>query len=130
MTRNEAAAICPRLWDTPPQMLTPKECMPLIRFTASITARLTNAPHMENAIDTKLPNNIPIIKILIKFIINADTPLTEYMANTLLVWKKLMFSFDAICTGFIVSERQSSLIYEYCKEQQKSSTSIFVDPIM
>ena len=55
---------------------------------------------------------------------------TEYMENTLLVWKKLMFSFDAICTGFIVSERQSSLVYEYCKEQQKSGTSIFVDPIM
>ena len=47
---------------------------------------------------------------------------TEYMENTLLVWKKLMFSFDAICTGFIVSERQSSLVYEYCKEQQKSGT--------
>ena len=55
---------------------------------------------------------------------------TEYMENTLLVWKKLMFSFDAICTGFIVSEKQSCLIYEYCKEQQKSGTSIFVDPIM
>lgn len=55
---------------------------------------------------------------------------TEYMENTLLVWKKLMFSFDAICTGFIVSERQSSLVYEYCKEQQKSGTSIFVVPIM
>lgn len=37
-----------------------------------------------------------------------------------------MFSFDAICTGFIVSERQSSLVYEYCKEQQKSGTSILL----
>lgn len=55
---------------------------------------------------------------------------TEYMENTLLVWKKLMFSFDAICTGFIVSKRQSCLVYEYCKEQQKSGISIFVDPIM
>ena len=55
---------------------------------------------------------------------------TEYMENTLLVWKKLMFSFDAICTGFIVSERQSCLVYEYCKSQQKAGTSIFVDPIM
>lgn len=55
---------------------------------------------------------------------------TEYMENSLQVWKNLMFSFDAICTGFIVSERQSSLVYEYCKEQRKSGASIFVDPIM
>ncbi len=55
---------------------------------------------------------------------------TEYMQNTLQVWKKLMFSFDAICTGFIVSEKQSSLVYEYCKEQRKTGTLIFVDPIM
>lgn len=31
---------------------------------------------------------------------------TEYMQNTLRVWNELQFSFDAICTGFIVSERQ------------------------
>ncbi len=44
---------------------------------------------------------------------------TEYMQNTLRVWNELQFSFDAICTGFIVSERQASLVYEYCKEQRK-----------
>lgn len=55
---------------------------------------------------------------------------TEYMQNTLEVWKKLSFSFDAICTGFIVSEKQASIVYQYCKEQQKAGTSIFVDPIM
>ena len=55
---------------------------------------------------------------------------TEYMENTLRVWEKLEFSFDAICTGFIVSEKQSLLVYEYCKEQRKTGTRIFVDPIM
>ena len=48
---------------------------------------------------------------------------TEYMENTLLVWKKLMFSFDAICTGFIVSEKQSCLIYEYLAETSAFSAS-------
>ena len=52
------------------------------------------------------------------------------MENTLQVWNELSFSFDAICTGFIVSEKQASLVYEYCKEQRKAGTFIFVDPIM
>lgn len=55
---------------------------------------------------------------------------TEYMRHTIQIWKDLSFSFDAICTGFIVSEQQSSLVYQYCKEQQKTGTRIFVDPIM
>lgn len=48
------------------------------------------------------------------------------MNHTLQIWKNLMFSFDAICTGFIVSETQSSLVYEYCKEQQKTGTMILL----
>lgn len=40
------------------------------------------------------------------------------------------FSFDAVCIGFIVSEKQSALVYEYCKEQRKNGTLVFVDPIM
>lgn len=55
---------------------------------------------------------------------------TEYMKNTIQVWKELVFSFDAICTGFIVSEKQTALVYEYCEEQRKAGTLIFVDPIM
>lgn len=55
---------------------------------------------------------------------------TEYMRNTLRVWKNLSFAFDAVCTGFIVSEEQSALVYEYCKEQRKNGTLVFVDPIM
>lgn len=55
---------------------------------------------------------------------------TEYMRNTLRVWKNFSFTFDAVCTGFIVSEEQSALVYEYCKEQRKNGTLVFVDPIM
>ena len=55
---------------------------------------------------------------------------TEYMQNTLRVWDKLSFSFDAICTGFIVSEKQASLVCEYCRQQKEKGTLILVDPIM
>lgn len=55
---------------------------------------------------------------------------TDYMQNTICVWKDLAFSFDAICTGFIVSERQAELVYQYCKEQKENGAAVFVDPIM
>ena len=55
---------------------------------------------------------------------------SEYMQHTLQIWEEFLFSFDAICAGFIVSEKQSTLVYKYCKEQQKKGTLIFVDPIM
>lgn len=56
---------------------------------------------------------------------------TGYMRNTISVWKELGFSFDAICTGFIASEEQSSLIFDYCTLQKREKgTRIFVDPVM
>lgn len=55
---------------------------------------------------------------------------TGYMENTLRVWDELGFSFDAISTGFIVSEAQARLIADYCEAQKKKGTRIFVDPIM
>lgn len=55
---------------------------------------------------------------------------TDYMRNTLRVWDELGFSFDAISTGFIVSEPQAVLIADYCEAQRKKGTRIFVDPIM
>ena len=55
---------------------------------------------------------------------------TGYMRETLKVWKELGFSFDAICTGMIVSEEQVRLVAEYCQEQRKNGVSIYVDPIM
>jgi len=55
---------------------------------------------------------------------------TDYMQGVLPVWKELGFTFDAIATGFICSERQARLVADYCREQAARGTTIFVDPIM
>lgn len=55
---------------------------------------------------------------------------TDYIQGVFPVWKELGFTFDAIATGFIASERQAGIISNYCKEQSASGTVIFVDPIM
>lgn len=55
---------------------------------------------------------------------------TEYIKGVFPVWKQLGFSFDAIATGFIASERQADIVARYCQEQAALGTTIFVDPIM
>ena len=55
---------------------------------------------------------------------------TDYIQGVFPVWKELGFSFDAIATGLIPSERQARIISHYCKEQANNGTIIFVDPIM
>lgn len=55
---------------------------------------------------------------------------TDYLNKTLAIFEKLNFTFDVICIGFIASKRQTELIYQYCKKQQKQGTLIFLDPIM
>lgn len=55
---------------------------------------------------------------------------TEYMEKTIEVWKDLGFHFDAISTGFIVSEKQVELITALTKEAKKQNTLILSDPIM
>lgn len=55
---------------------------------------------------------------------------TDYMRNTLTVWDELGFSYDAIATGFIVSEEQVQLILDYCEKQHSNGVRIFTDPIM
>lgn len=55
---------------------------------------------------------------------------TGYMRNTLQVWDELGFSFDAVSTGFIVSEEQTRLIVDFCRKQSSKGTVIFTDPIM
>lgn len=55
---------------------------------------------------------------------------TDYIKGVFPVWKALGFTFDAIATGFIASERQAKIIAEYCREQAKNNTTIYVDPIM
>ena len=67
---------------------------------------------------------------------------TDYMINTLKVWKEhgfcdkqsdlevRDFAIDAISTGFILNHRQAEFIREFCKKQSAKGTVIFCDPIM
>lgn len=55
---------------------------------------------------------------------------TDYITTVFPVWKELGFSFDAIATGFIASERQASIVAAYCREQAANGTTVLVDPIM
>lgn len=55
---------------------------------------------------------------------------TEHIRKSIGVWEELGFEFDAISTGFIVSEEQARLVSDYCQRKAKSGTRIFVDPIM
>jgi pyridoxine kinase len=55
---------------------------------------------------------------------------TDYIVGVFPVWKELGFTFDAIATGFIASERQAKVVASYCREQAAKGTIVFVDPIM
>lgn len=55
---------------------------------------------------------------------------TEYMKNTLNVWEQLGFTFDAISTGFIVSQEQTEIITQFCEEKSARGSLVFTDPIM
>lgn len=55
---------------------------------------------------------------------------TDYIKGALRVWRELGFRYDAIATGFIVSERQAKLVADYCREQAAVGVPVFVDPIM
>lgn len=60
-----------------------------------------------------------------------DIPETiDYMRNTIKIWDELGFSFDAVATGFVVSEEQAEIIGDFCRKEAKKGTLIFVDPIM
>lgn len=60
----------------------------------------------------------------------AQLDTTEYMRQTLPVWKRLGFHFDAICTGLMFSEEQARLVSDFCREQAKTGCTVFVDPVM
>lgn len=55
---------------------------------------------------------------------------TDYIRQTLPVWKSLGFSADAICTGCMLSEEQAQLVASYCREESARGTRVFVDPIL
>lgn len=55
---------------------------------------------------------------------------TDYMRSTLGIWGELGFTFDAVATGFLVSEEQSLLVSDYCRACKERGVPVFVDPIM
>ncbi len=56
--------------------------------------------------------------------------MTDYMRDTLAVWKQLGFRFEAISTGFIVSEEQAALVSDLCRDSAAQGCTVFVDPVM
>ncbi len=62
-----------------------------------------------------------------KFVIHE---MTDYMRQTLDTWKQLGFRFEAVSTGFIVSEEQAALVSDLCRESAKQGSTVFVDPVM
>ena len=55
---------------------------------------------------------------------------TEYVRQTLAIWEELGFEFDAISTGFIVTEEETRIISDFCRRRSERGTKVFVDPIM
>lgn len=55
---------------------------------------------------------------------------TDYIINSMKIWDELGFNFDAVSTGFIVSERQAKVIADFCTALNKKGALVFVDPIM
>ncbi len=91
---------------------------------AAMIPIVTHAGHVVTNMPTcVVSNNLELGKFAI-----LDT--TEHMRQTIAVYDQLGFDFDAISTGFIVSEEQAKLISEYCRRKRENGTLIFVDPIM
>lgn len=55
---------------------------------------------------------------------------TDYMRESIATWAQLGFVFDVICVGFIASDLQAELLYDFLSEQKGKGAFILVDPIM
>lgn len=55
---------------------------------------------------------------------------TDYIRKTLAVWDQIGFRFDAVSTGFILSEKQAHFVAEYCRQQREKGVRVYTDPIM
>lgn len=55
---------------------------------------------------------------------------TDYMRGAIDAWEKLGFEFDAVATGFLVSEEQTKLVADFCRARHETGATVFVDPIM
>lgn len=55
---------------------------------------------------------------------------TDYIQGTFRAWADLGFTFDAVATGYMPSERQAGVVSQFCREQAERGATIFVDPVM
>lgn len=55
---------------------------------------------------------------------------TDYMVESIAVWKELGFRFDCITTGFLASARQVGIIRDFIESQRKEGLLVITDPIM
>ena len=55
---------------------------------------------------------------------------TDRMERYVEEWKKLDLSFNGICSGFLGSSRQISIVKDFIKEFKTDDTIVVVDPVM
>lgn len=55
---------------------------------------------------------------------------TQYIRETIQVWKTLGFQFDCITTGFLASADQVDLLRDFIDSQRKEGLLVVTDPIM
>lgn len=55
---------------------------------------------------------------------------TDYMRQTIQVWRELGFQFDCITTGFLASADQVDLLRDFIDSQRKDGLLVVTDPIM
>ena len=55
---------------------------------------------------------------------------TDYMVESIAVWKELGFQFGCITTGFLASARQVDIIRDFIESQRKDGLLVMTDPIM
>jgi len=88
---------------------------------------------------------IPILSAMGHYIHNLPTALvsntldygkfeiletTEYMRRSIVVWNELGFTFDCLCTGFLVTEEQVDIIRAFADEEKNKNLLVISDPIM
>lgn len=55
---------------------------------------------------------------------------TDFMMQTIKIWRELGFKFDAVSVGYIADDKQADIILEVCREAAEYGAKIYVDPIM
>ena len=52
---------------------------------------------------------------------------TGYMRGAMDAWEKLGFEFDAVATGFLVSEVQGKVLAELCRGRHETGATVLVE---